>query len=290
MVQYRLLDSDGLIEEAVRSFASLPAIAVDFEGEFNLHIYGEHLCLVQIYAGGTYYVIDPRSASVTKAGLEAFFSSDVEKVWFECHSDETLVYKSYGLRIRNIYDIRVPAKLLGYDGNLLSLEESLLGVVPSFSKKKNQTANWLRRPIPPEQMEYALADVAHLLELKDVLERKIAEEGLEDECSRQMKAAMVMKPPVPGWKKLPGWKRFSRKEKAYAKWIFIARDKVAERFNVPPAHVMDKHLIASLAANPPDAGQLPSAIRPVPPRFYSFMLDSMKVALERAAEESGKGA
>ena len=126
--------------------------------------------------------------------------------------------------------------------------------------------------------------------LKDVLERKIAEEGLEDECSRQMKAAMVMKPPVPGWKKLPGWKRFSRKEKAYAKWIFIARDKVAERFNVPPAHVMDKHLIASLAANPPDAGQLPSAIRPVPPRFYSFMLDSMKVALERAAEESGKGA
>ena len=167
MVQYRLLDSDGLIEEAVRSFASLPAIAVDFEGEFNLHIYGEHLCLVQIYAGGTYYVIDPRSASVTKAGLEAFFSSDVEKVWFECHSDETLVYKSYGLRIRNIYDIRVPAKLLGYDGNLLSLEESLLGIVPSFSKKKNQTANWLRRPIPPEQMEYALADVAHLLELKD---------------------------------------------------------------------------------------------------------------------------
>ena len=197
---------------------------------FNLHIYGEHLCLVQIYAGGTYYVIDPRSASVTKAGLEAFFSSDVEKVWFECHSDETLVYKCYGLRIRNIYDIRVPAKLLGYDGNLLSLEESLLGIVPSFSKKKNQTANWLRRPIPPEQMEYALADVAHLLELKDVLERKIAEEGLEDECSRQMKAAMVMKPPVPGWKKLPGWKRFSRKEKAYAKWIFIARDKVAERF------------------------------------------------------------
>ena len=87
-----------------------------------------------------------------------------------------------------------------------------------------------------------------------------------------------------------GWKRFSRKEKAYAKWIFIARDKVAERFNVPPAHVMDKHLIASLAANPPDAGQLPSAIRPVPPRFYSFMLDSMKVALERAAEESGKRA
>ena len=53
---------------------------------------------------------------------------------------------------------------------------------------------------------------------------------------------------------------------------------------------MDKHLIASLAANPPDAGQLPSAIRPVPQRFYRFMLDSMKVALERAAEESGKRA
>ena len=35
-------------------------IAMDFEGEFNLHSYGERLCLIQIYDGESYFIIDSR--------------------------------------------------------------------------------------------------------------------------------------------------------------------------------------------------------------------------------------
>ena len=57
---YTLLDSDEKIFKFLDSISSLDEIAVDFEGEFNLHIYGEHLCLIQIFDKSNYYIIDPR--------------------------------------------------------------------------------------------------------------------------------------------------------------------------------------------------------------------------------------
>ena len=287
-MEYTLLDSDRLIENAVPGLNALERIAVDFECEFNLHIYGEHLCLIQIFTGSEYLVIDPRAKAVTAKGLKAFFLTDTEKIWFDSHSDHSLVYKNYGIQIRNIYDIRVPAKLLGYDGNLLSLERELLGLQLEFAKKKNQTANWLCRPISDDQMEYALADVAHLIELKAVLDEMIAKHGLEDVNAKQMKAAITPKPATPGWKNLPGWRNLGKKERIYAKWFFIARDKIAERFNVPPHRVFDKHSIVSLASHSPTPERISSAMTAVNPRFRKFLADSMMVALKRADEESGK--
>ena len=72
-MNYEYIDSDEKIEKAVKRFEKLERIAVDFECEFNLHIYGEHLCLIQIFDGLSYYLIDPRSEGVTKKCLSFFF-------------------------------------------------------------------------------------------------------------------------------------------------------------------------------------------------------------------------
>ena len=47
-MHYILLDTDSKIKDAVDNFSSLERIAVDFEGKFNLHIYGEHLTQKQM--------------------------------------------------------------------------------------------------------------------------------------------------------------------------------------------------------------------------------------------------
>ena len=38
-------------------------VSMDFEGEFNLHRYGETLCLIQVFDGTEFFVIDPFSIS-----------------------------------------------------------------------------------------------------------------------------------------------------------------------------------------------------------------------------------
>ena len=61
-----------------------------------------------------------------------------------------------------------------------------------------------------------------------------------------MKKATTVSKPQPGWTKVGGWKRMSQEERIYAKHIFLARDRIARRFNVPSARVMDKHQIPAV--------------------------------------------
>lgn len=136
-----LVDSDGAIFECVRIWEKLSEIAVDIEGEFNLHVYGEHLCLIQIFDGLNYYIVDPKCPKVSKEGLLRFFQSKVRKVWFDCQSDQSLIFKKYGFGINNVTDLRVMAQSLGKEGNLVSLEEEFLGIKPEVNKKKHQQAN-----------------------------------------------------------------------------------------------------------------------------------------------------
>ncbi len=289
-MDYTYIDSDEKINEMLSLFGGKDRIAVDFEGEFNLHIYGEHLCLIQVFDGSSFFIIDPRAAGVTVKGLEAFFSSSVRKLWFDCQSDASLVYKAYGLKIENIYDVRVLAETLGFHGNLKALEAEYLGIDNGLNKKKNQQANWLKRPIPDEQIEYALEDVAHLAELEDVLVPLIKERNLEKQAISAMKKATAVKKPLPGWTRLGGWKRLSREEKVYAKHIFIARDKIARRFNVPAARVMDKHLITALAKERPSTKErLADSLIGENPRFLNFLIPSVWEAITSAKEEIASG-
>ena len=72
MYTYSTIDSDKKLSQLIQSWKQreISSIAMDFEGEFNLHIYGEHLCLIQIFDGQEYFLIDP--FKVSKEALKSF--------------------------------------------------------------------------------------------------------------------------------------------------------------------------------------------------------------------------
>ena len=265
-MEHVLIDSSDRLMECIGRWNSLERIAVDFECEFNLHIYGEHLCLVQVYDGTTYYVIDPRANGVSRDGLVAFFTSPVKKVWFDCQSDNSLVYRKYQVSVENILDVRVYALALGFTGNLVSLEKEFLGIEPDIApgdKKKLQQTNWLRRPLSSQQLDYALSDVASLFALEDVLHAK------------------------PGWVTLGNWKRMTKEQRRNVKQYYIARDVVARRFNVPSYYVLDKHRLLGFALSCPSRKEdVMALVAEANPRFQSQLMDSMLKAYEIVRQSS----
>ena len=200
-------------------------------------------------------------------------------------------HKNYGIVIANIFDIRILALTLGYTGNLTGLKETYLGISSegSGSKKRNQTANWLKRPLPQPQIEYALEDVRYLLTLKDVLVSLVRDAGLEKKAEGEMRKALRVKEPVPGWKKVGDWRRMSKREKVYVKNVFIARDKIARRFNVPAAHVMEKRFIPAIASSPPESiERLSAMLRGQNPRFIKLLVPSLWQALKQSEDECSR--
>lgn len=267
MYDYTIIDSDVALNHLLETWRAdgITEIAMDFEGEFNLHIYGEHLCLIQIFDRNSYYLIDPFKVSpdALKRLLE---SSDITKLMFDCASDSALVRKEFGIKLTAVYDVRVPALALGFTGNLTGLVDRCLHTKDSDSasesegqaanatpnKKKNQMTNWLIRPLKEEQIRYALSDVEHLFELKDCLQAEIQGTKLEKEVAATMKGVALPKgPDKPGWVKVCNWKFLTKEEQTYLKHFFIARDTLAREMNVPAVRVLDKHVLVDMAHHVP---------------------------------------
>jgi ribonuclease D len=248
---YSWIDSDEALNKLLDNWenSGVASIAVDFEGEFNLHIYGEHLCLVQIYDGKDFYLIDP--FLVSSEGLKRLFENPkLEKLWFACASDANLLWKKYKICLTGVYDLAVEQEILGLKGNLVSLEAMFnLNNSQETNKKKNQKSNWLIRPLPQEQIEYALSDVAYLFEIRKNLDIMANEAGKMNDVLAAMKNAVNIKTEyTPGYTKLPGYRRMRNAQKVRVKHFFQAREKLAEDLNKPPFQILDKHILVSLSA------------------------------------------
>jgi ribonuclease D len=248
---YSWIDSDEALNKLLDNWENcgVASIAVDFEGEFNLHIYGEHLCLVQIYDGKDFYLIDP--FLVSSEGLKRLFENPkLEKLWFACASDANLLWKKYKICLTGVYDLAVEQEILGLKGNLVSLEAMFnLNNPQETNKKKNQKSNWLIRPLPQEQIEYALSDVAYLFEIRKNLDIMANEAGKMNDVLAAMKNAVNIKTEyTPGYTKLPGYRRMRNAQKVRVKHFFQAREKLAEDLNKPPFQILDKHILVSLSA------------------------------------------
>ncbi len=253
MFDYTMIDSDSALKNQLDFWKAraITSIAMDFEGEFNLHIYGEHLCLVQIFDGVSYFLIDP--FKVSAAALKLLFEdASLEKVMFDCASDAALLRKQYTMQLQGVHDVRVSAQLLGYTGNLSGLVARCLDLPLATGKKGKQTANWLRRPIKPQLIEYALSDVEHLFAIREVLNLEIAAAGLaEKDGELQKTVALAKGPERSGWEKLNGYRYLSPEQKIFLKWFFEARDTLARQLNLPAFRILDKRVLVSLAKQVP---------------------------------------
>lgn len=342
-MNYLLIDSDEQIIKLLEQWkiSGTQQVAMDFEGEFNLHCYGEHLCLIQIFDGRNFYLVDPLTAdevaseknakdlgkpfvpfanaatggTVTENGLRLLLESpQIEKIWFDCASDGELVWKKFGIRLTGVYDLFRVAKMLGLvgpglAGNLAALTERFVksdssgerdaalatGSFGGLSKKRLQQTNWMRRPLSPPQLEYALKDVANLFALRNELDAMAREKKLLPQVQAAMKGLPHLgKEMVAGHTKLPGYRRLKSHQQVYLRHFFEARDTVARQLNKPPFHVLDKHLLVRLAQKAPFvAGQLQAELgsRSHPARLLLPLMEEANLAAEReveAMEAAGK--
>ena len=250
MIEYELIASDrGLADFRHRLHQQeTRAIAVDFEGEFNLHEYGCRLCLIQVYDGSRFCLIDP--FPISPGELKAFLEDrGIVKLFYGADSDRSLVHKQYGIDIRSMYDLKLLVDLLdleqkGLDGVL----KAVLGI-ETTGKKKFQMHNWTRRPIEREALQYALTDVQHLFRLHTALLDLIKERRLVDELVlRLVQDPPEFNPnPIPTIQKSREYRELSSREKARFQKILDLREEVAKKLNCPPNVVIAKDLMFLIA-------------------------------------------
>ena len=250
-MKYHYLDNDRDLTAWLDSLKTreVKRVAVDLEGEFNLHCYGEHLCLVQIFDGTEFALIDPLSVRISL--IRDFFEDPgVAKIMYDCSGDRTLLFRKYGIAVKNIEDLLPAVELLDLEKKNLGFVLTHFLKVEPKAKKKFQRYNWLRRPIQADALEYALEDVKYLFDLKPALLKEVAALNQLDEYERrniEVQTREIQLNPVPGIFRKNRFKKMGRGEQSLFKSLFECRDEQAERLDLPPNSVVSNEDLFALS-------------------------------------------
>ena len=227
-------------------------IALDIEAESNLHVYGEKLCLVQIFDGINSIIIDP--FKIDNGSLKLLFENPkILKVMYDAGSDLSLLKNAHNLEIKSILDLRPAVELLDYDKkDLHSVIASELGVILE-KKRKYQQYNWTKRPVDEQAIDYAINDVIHLLILKDIILAKLYVKKLFEPFflkNLQVQNKDYTRDPEDNYRKINGYSRLRNNKKAVFREIFDIREKYAKQFNISPHNVIQKAYLINIVKDP----------------------------------------
>jgi ribonuclease D len=126
--------------------------------------------------------------------------------------------------------------------------------------KKYQKADWGKRPLSTEQINYARLDTHYLLPLKDMLQSELEEKGLfqlaREDFSRACDVEIPAAKPVL-WERMANNHDFTPRELTILKEVFEYREQIAEKLDRPTFKVMgDKQLIEIVRLPPKHRDEL----------------------------------
>lgn len=239
------------------------------------------LCLVQVVVGDRIEILDPLG-DLDPAPLAAVLADpEVEVVLHAGRQDVALLKRTWRTEIENIFDTQIAGGFAGYgaQSGYDSLVRSLLGV---SAKGTEGFSRWDRRPLTPEQLVYAAADVEHLLPMSDALQEKLrASSRLEwarEEC-RALERATDERTPEETFARLPRVRRLSRRQRAVALVLVSWRQELAERIDRPPSSVLPDHVLVEAARRQPGSRKALEEVRGMPgqtlQRWHRELLDAI---------------
>jgi ribonuclease D len=250
----KLVVAQEEFEALVDELSEADEIAVDTEFHRE-RSYWPQLALVQLAAPGHLLLIDPLAVDVS--GLARVFSSGVVVVMHAADHDLELLERACGALPERLFDTQLAAGFIGFSSpSLLTLVESMLGV---RLKKGNQLTDWMRRPLSSEQVSYAAADVAWLLDLKAAVSTRLAAVGrldwAEQECALLLAKDRSGVVPEQAWWRMPRLRRLHGQSRGVAQEVAAWRERRAQKLDLPARFVLSDLALLSIVQRPPTSRQ-----------------------------------
>ena len=213
--------------------ASILGIDTEYD---SFRYFREKLCLIQIYAPTTTYVLDAMADLDLSFLARLFKSKSIVKILHAADNDIRLLKRDYGFEFQNIFDTHRAAMLLGF--RQLSLDKMIKEFLDVDLKKskKMQRSRWDHRPLTEEQLEYAVQDVTLLPALYEKQKTGLREQGLENaarEAFAKIAAASWQERTFDrhGYSKIKGYYALAREQKELLKKLYIWRFEQAKEAN-----------------------------------------------------------
>ncbi|MFN3004637.1 HRDC domain-containing protein [Mycolicibacterium wolinskyi] len=260
-----LAPADGVPDVCVTAeeISSAAAVLARGSGPFAIDAerasgfrYSNRAYLVQIRRSGAgTALIDPVNHGGSPIDALAPVSATLaQDEWVLHAADQDLpCLAEIGLRPGKLYDTELAGRLAGFERvNLAAMVQRLLGLQ---LMKGHGAADWSKRPLPAEWLNYAALDVEVLLELRDAIAAVLEEQGKTDWAAQEFE---YLRTYVASPTRRDRWRRTSgihkvRNPRALAavRELWTTRDNIARSRDIAPGRILPDAAIVNAATVDP---------------------------------------
>jgi ribonuclease D len=288
--QPRLVEDQRALDAVVAALSALPTgAAYALDTEFHRErTYWPRLALVQMAWDDDLVLVDPLAVDVSS--LAGVIGGQAELVAHAADQDLEVLELACGVVPTRLFDTQIAAGFLGLvSPSLASLADKLLGL---RLLKGDRLTDWSRRPLTFDQQSYAAADVAHLLEIADVLRTRLSELGrlewAEQECQAMLARPRGSQDPDTAWWRLRDSRSLRGPSRGVAQSVAAWRERRARDTDVPPRFLLSDLALLAIAHKPPRDAQALSEVRGIDGRNTRGRVgDELLAAVQEGAELDG---
>lgn len=174
-----IIETTDALGQFCRELQNQPFVTVDLEF-IREHTYYAKLCLIQVGSLSRCAIIDPLAKDIN---LQPFFelmvNPSVIKVFHSGRQDIEIIYNLSRQIPAPLFDTQIAGMAAGF-GEAVSYENLVNHTLHIKIDKSNRLSDWSKRPLNDAQLEYALADVTHLVHVYEYLRDKLESLGRTD--------------------------------------------------------------------------------------------------------------
>ncbi len=272
------------LETLADRLAGEPLVAADTEAA-GYHRYLDSLCLVQLSTRHETWLVDTVALGSLNPLADVFEDPAVEILFHDADYDLRLLDRDFGMHVAGLFDTKIAARFVGERSfGLASLLEDELGIA---LEKKYQRADWARRPLPEDMLEYAAMDTRYLPQLRDVLRSRLEEMGRLAWAEEEFRITEKTRwePPDdadPAFLRIKGTRDLDGRGLAALRELYAWREQVAEERDVAPFRVLNNEALVEVARSMPHRTQELDDVQRLSAGNARRYGDALVAAVERA--------
>lgn len=171
-----IINTTDNLKDVCQRFAAYPYITIDTEF-IREKTYYPDLCLVQIASRDEAFCVDPLAPDMDlKPLFELLQNQNVVKVFHAARQDIEILLHLSGQIPNPVFDTQIGAMVCGFGVN--SGYSQLVSAITGVKLDKSmRCTNWAKRPLTPEQIQYALYDVTYLRDVYEYIKNYLEKSG-----------------------------------------------------------------------------------------------------------------
>ena len=285
-MDYEFIASDEALASFCQRLASCHYCAVDTEF-IREKTYYPLLSLIQIASEEELVCIDPFAINDFSALATLFQKPDLLKVFHSPSQDLEILYQQFGQVPTPVFDTQLAAAVLGFQ-HQISYADLVFEVTGTRLEKKHTRADWSKRPLSDDELDYAMDDVRYLMpvyrEILEQLQARNRASWIEKDLQNLSEESIYQIDTSTLWQRLKGVQKLKAVQLQVARKLCEWRELRAQQKNRPRRWIAADDWIVEISRKKPTTLDELSLIREIPAKIIEHQGDTILAIVKEALD------